>query len=100
MFLNRFTPERIERNSNRFNTFYGGLEPQVTNTVFVYGQHDPWNIIGRTTNLNEKTISIVIAGKLVLRKVLNNVKLRQLKWAVAQKIVFEMLRNMKRYDLT
>ncbi|XP_037040838.1 putative serine protease K12H4.7 isoform X2 [Bradysia coprophila] len=57
-----FTPDRLERNSNRFNTFYGGLTPQITNAVFVYGQHDPWNVIGRTTDLNDDAVSIVIAG--------------------------------------
>lgn len=60
---NRFTPDRLERNSHRFNTLYNGLEPVVTNAVFVYGQHDPWNVIGRTTDLNEDAVAIVITGK-------------------------------------
>lgn len=42
---------------------YGGLEPEVTNAVLVYGQHDPWNVIGRTTDLNENAVAIVMAGK-------------------------------------
>lgn len=59
----RFTSTRLERNSDRFNTIYGGLDPDVTNAVFVYGQHDPWNVIGRTTDLNDDAVAIVIAGK-------------------------------------
>lgn len=65
----RFTPERLQRNSDRFNTLYGGLEPEVTNVVFVYGQHDPWNVIGRLTDLNEDAVAIVIPGKPVLLSV-------------------------------
>lgn len=30
-FFIRFTAERLNRNSDRFNTLYGGLEPEVTN---------------------------------------------------------------------
>lgn len=42
---------------------YGGLEPEVSNVVFVYGQHDPWNVIGRTTDLNDDAVAIVIPGR-------------------------------------
>lgn len=45
---------------------YGGLEPEVTNVVFVYGQHDPWSIIGRTTDLNVNATAIVIPGKKIM----------------------------------
>lgn len=35
----------------------------MTNVVFVYGQHDPWNVIGRTADLNNDAVAIVIAGR-------------------------------------
>ena len=56
----RFTEERLHENSDRFNILYGGLEPRVTNAVFVYGQHDPWSVIGRRTDLSEDATAIVI----------------------------------------
>lgn len=61
--ISRFTEERLHRNSERFNTLYGGLEPDVTNAVFVYGQHDPWSVIGRRTDLSDDAIAIVIPRK-------------------------------------
>lgn len=60
VFGDSFTEERLHRNSERFNILYGGLEPQVTNAVFVYGQHDPWSVIGRRTDLSDDAIAIVI----------------------------------------
>lgn len=65
-FLLRFTPERLQRNSDRFNTLYGGLEPEVTNTVFVHGQHDPWSVVGRRTDLNDDATAIIIPGAKIL----------------------------------
>lgn len=60
VFGESFTEERLHRNSERFNILYGGLEPEVTNAVFVYGQHDPWSVIGRRTDLSDDAIAIVI----------------------------------------
>ncbi|XP_037043766.1 putative serine protease K12H4.7 isoform X2 [Bradysia coprophila] len=62
VFGERFTEERLENNSDRFNTLFGGLNPDVTNAVFVYGQHDPWSVIGRRTDLNGDAVAIVIEG--------------------------------------
>lgn len=60
----RFTAERLESNSNRFNTIFGALEPRISNAVLVYGEHDPWSVIGRRTNLTEDAVAIVIEGML------------------------------------
>ncbi|XP_037043957.1 putative serine protease K12H4.7 [Bradysia coprophila] len=62
VFGDSFTEERLNRNSERFNTIYGGLEPDVSNAVFVYGQHDPWSVLGRRTNLSDDAVAIVIEG--------------------------------------
>lgn len=54
-------PNLIE-NSARFNTIYGGLNPQVTNTLFVHGQFDPWRSAGVQQDLSETAEAIVIEG--------------------------------------
>lgn len=41
------------------------MEPVVTNAVFVHGQHDPWSVLGRRTDLNDDAIAIVIDGNKV-----------------------------------
>lgn len=66
----RFTEERLNRNSARFNTIYGGLNPDVSNAVFVYGQHDPWSILGRRTNLSDDAVSIIIQGKDIVERLI------------------------------
>lgn len=39
------------------------MQPDVTNAIFVYGQHDPWSVLGRRTDLNDDAVAIVIDGK-------------------------------------
>lgn len=51
-FFNRqfsisFNQTTLDGNVDRFNTVYGGFEPDVTNTIFVHGELDPWRTIGR-----------------------------------------------------
>ncbi|KAJ6641397.1 Thymus-specific serine protease [Pseudolycoriella hygida] len=62
VFGESFTEARLTSNSARFNTIYGGLEPDVSNAVFVYGQHDPWSVLGRRTNLSDDATAIIIQG--------------------------------------
>ncbi|XP_037043767.1 putative serine protease K12H4.7 isoform X3 [Bradysia coprophila] len=62
VFGEGFTAERLESNSARFNTIFGALEPRITNAVLVYGEHDPWSVLGRRTNLTEDAVAIVIEG--------------------------------------
>lgn len=66
-----FTAERLNESSSRFNTIYGGLEPEITNAIFVHGEHDPWSVIGRRTDLNEDAVAIVIEGKGILTSILS-----------------------------
>lgn len=58
----RFTQVAIDENVNRFNTAFGGINPSVTNTIFVHGELDPWRTIGRLTTLNPSSPAIVIRG--------------------------------------
>ncbi|XP_072398054.1 putative serine protease K12H4.7 [Diabrotica undecimpunctata] len=52
----------LDRAINRTNVFYGGLDIEVSNVVFVHGSLDPWRLLGITKTLNEKAPVIMIEG--------------------------------------
>lgn len=58
----RFNASTIVQNSARFNTIYGGLNPSITNVLFVHGEYDPWRSAGVTSDLSSTAQAIVIAG--------------------------------------
>jgi len=62
VFGDNFNQTTLHANSGRFNTVYGGLNPSVTNTIFVHGQYDPWRSVGVTQNLGPSAQAIVIQG--------------------------------------
>ncbi|KAF5283542.1 hypothetical protein FQA39_LY17322 [Lamprigera yunnana] len=46
----------------RTNTYYGALNIQVDNVVFVHGSVDPWHVLGITKTINQKAPAIYIKG--------------------------------------
>lgn len=57
----RFTRSNIERNAMAFNAINGGLNPNVTNVLFVNGANDP-NIslqVQKPLNINSTTVIVV-----------------------------------------
>ena len=65
-FGNLFTLDYIEELVQGSNDFYGGINLNVQNVVFVHGSIDPWHAMGRLTDLNENSPAIVIPGEPVL----------------------------------
>ncbi len=59
----KFTKPNIENMIKSTNTYYGGLDLDVENVVFVYGSNDPWHRLGLQTELNEKSPLYIINGK-------------------------------------
>lgn len=45
------------------NKFYGGLEPDTTNVLYIHGSIDPWHALGLTKTRNPKRPTIFIEGK-------------------------------------
>ena len=64
-FGNLFTLDYIEELVQGSNDFYGGTDLNVQNVVFVHGSIDPWHAVGRLTDLNENSPSIVIPGEAI-----------------------------------
>ncbi|VEN40302.1 unnamed protein product [Callosobruchus maculatus] len=46
IFGPKFNLTIVERGVQRTNTLYGGLNPSVTNVIFVQGSYDPWHALG------------------------------------------------------
>lgn len=57
-----FNATTLQQNSARFNTVYGGLNPSITNALFVHGQYDPWRSAGVQSDLSASAQAIVIVG--------------------------------------
>ncbi|XP_044268918.1 putative serine protease K12H4.7 [Tribolium madens] len=47
---------------DRTNTYYGGLDIEVSNVVFVHGSIDPWHALGITKTIDENAPAIYIEG--------------------------------------
>lgn len=52
----------MNANVNATNKNYGGLQPQVTNVVFVQGTVDPWHALGPIDSQIPSSPSIYING--------------------------------------
>jgi len=62
IFGRKFSPDLLEKGIKETNTEYGGIQPRVSNVVFVHGSGDPWHRVGRTNNLSEDSPAILIPG--------------------------------------
>lgn len=49
---------------DRTNTYYGGLDIEVSNVVFVHGSIDPWHALGIIKTIDEEAPAIYIEGKI------------------------------------
>lgn len=59
--FNSFDPVSAQANSDRLNTNYGALTPNVQQAIFTHGELDPWRTIGITqSRLNAP--ALVISG--------------------------------------
>ena len=47
-FFKEWSEYQLEVQTDWMNDKFGGLEPNVTNVLFVHGEKDPWSLIGRT----------------------------------------------------
>ncbi|XP_011313900.1 putative serine protease K12H4.7 [Fopius arisanus] len=62
IFGPRYNIHLLENAIERTNTFYGGLQLEVTNVVYVHGSIDPWHALGITKSSNPKTPAFYING--------------------------------------
>ncbi|CAG9839384.1 unnamed protein product [Diabrotica balteata] len=62
IFRSSYNDMFLDHAVNRTNVFYGGLDIEVSNVVFVHGSLDPWRLLGITKTLNEKAPVIIIEG--------------------------------------
>ncbi|CAG9839386.1 unnamed protein product [Diabrotica balteata] len=62
MFKSSYNKMFLDHAINRTNVFYGGLDIEVSNVVFVHGSLDPWRLLGITKTLNDKAPAILIEG--------------------------------------
>jgi len=62
IFGPKFNLELLERGIADTNTYYGGLDIQVSNVAFVHGSIDPWHALGITATKNSGMEAIFIEG--------------------------------------
>ncbi|KAF2906004.1 hypothetical protein ILUMI_00171 [Ignelater luminosus] len=62
IFGQQFTADYITSQVDNTNRYYGGLDINVTNVVFVHGSIDPWHALGLTKTRNPKAPVIYIKG--------------------------------------
>ncbi|XP_023327712.1 putative serine protease F56F10.1 [Eurytemora carolleeae] len=62
IFGPRFDISLLERGVEDTNTYYGGLDIEVTNVVFVHGSIDPWHAMGITKTNKSGMEAIFIEG--------------------------------------
>jgi hypothetical protein len=66
IFLDQFMMMTLSTAAiDRTNTFYGGLDIEVSNVVFVHGSIDPWHALGITKTVDQGAPAIYIEGKKV-----------------------------------
>lgn len=53
----------LEQNSKRTNIAFGGMRPNVTNSIFTHGSIDPWRTLGVMADLHDSALAIVIEGE-------------------------------------
>jgi hypothetical protein len=62
IFGPKFDIDLINKGVEDTNTYYGGLDIEVTNTVFVHGTTDPWHRMGITKTNKSGMEAILIPG--------------------------------------
>jgi len=62
LFGPKFDIDLINKGIEDTNTYYGGTDIQVTNTVFVHGSVDPWHAMGITHTNSSGMEAIYIEG--------------------------------------
>jgi len=62
IFGPKFDVDLINKGIEDTNTYYGGTDIQVTNTVFVHGSIDPWHAMGITRTNKSGMEAIYIEG--------------------------------------
>ncbi|KAJ8951297.1 hypothetical protein NQ318_008201 [Aromia moschata] len=62
LFGEQFNETFVGEQVDQTNVFYGGLNFETSNVVFVHGTVDPWHVMGLTETVNEATPSILING--------------------------------------
>lgn len=58
-----FSADKIERNVERTNVVFGGMNPAVTNAFFTQGQLDPWRPMGLQEEIIPESPVVVIPSK-------------------------------------
>ena len=62
VFGAKFNQDLLNRGIDLTLTEYGGLNPSVSNVVFVHGSLDPWHALGITKDLSSSSTAILIPG--------------------------------------
>ncbi|XP_074032602.1 putative serine protease K12H4.7 [Leptinotarsa decemlineata] len=62
IFGPQYNKDFVQKAVERTNNFYGGLDIDVTNVVFVHGVSDPWHVLGITRTRNIDSPAILIEG--------------------------------------
>merc|ERR1711872_825561 len=57
-----FTHERMQSLIEASNEEYGGLNPDVSNVVYVHGTIDPWHAMGILDDISDSATAILITG--------------------------------------
>ncbi|CAH1366832.1 hypothetical protein MTP99_008111 [Tenebrio molitor] len=62
IFGSIYDDDFVDAAIDRTNTFYGGLDIEVSNVVFVHGSIDPWHALGITKTVDQGAPAIYIEG--------------------------------------
>ncbi|KAB0797058.1 hypothetical protein PPYR_11119 [Photinus pyralis] len=62
IFGEKYNSAFVDTNVQRTNTFYGALDIDVSNVVFVHGSIDPWHALGITKTREQRAPAIYIEG--------------------------------------
>lgn len=62
-----FNNETLDNSIKRTNVYYGALNPQTTNVIYVHGSIDPWHALGLTSSEDSQLPTIFIEGRGYLR---------------------------------
>ncbi|XP_054156711.1 putative serine protease K12H4.7 [Oppia nitens] len=62
MYGKQFTGQFIRKGIDKFNQYYGGAKPNVTNVVFPNGSTDPWRVLSVLKDLNTSSRALMIQG--------------------------------------
>ncbi|KAF5295491.1 hypothetical protein FQR65_LT10479 [Abscondita terminalis] len=62
IFGPKFNSTFLDAGVDRTNTFYGALDIEVSNVVFVHGSIDPWHALGITKTVAQDAPAIYIEG--------------------------------------